>query len=1663
MVYNRELTFEDNDSLTKISQGIKQGSIVLEFGPANGSLTRYLKEQLSCLVYIVEIDKDAFLKAKQYAVGAICADAEDLSWLKEFSNVHFDAIIFADVLEHLKEPVAVLLAAKSLLSHDGAVFISAPNIAHSDILFSIYQDNFQYATEGLLDKTHIHFFTYHSLLELFQKVGLRVVEEDNTIIEPFNTELGIKRDFIDKDFVLSSIKRPLYNVYQYVFKLQTSIYVDEHNIQEISHIRHNLTGLVGSFYLDTGSGFSEHNRLIQAPQKIENQFVYYLELSDTVQYVRFDPIENIGCVVRIVESKTSCGDVELFPIKGIRNNNIDIFAQSYPRYLANLTGQKANWLRIKAEVVPLTDELLKSALATGDDYSSHAQVMPSVIQMVADAEKRAGQLRSLLAETTAQQNDLKQRFEDLLVEKEAVQRDHERHLEELIEEKEALQHVHKQRIDGLIEETQQLRQLYQEISNAAFWRVTKPLRMILTFIKKTLRPSQVTIDEEGSLRYSVDILAFENDVLDFSGWIFPTSGNIDNLRLKIIVKNTVFLADLVSGLRRDDVEKQFGNQASKYSGFRSKTMIENCRNFLVYLTYSRNGQNRELFIRKFKTPISGTIAFYRRKITRQNLVKMLNYLSHLRLDKVVSAASRARIMSLTDEFTISIDLVEWQKKNITQQPLMIAEPKQYMVDIIIPIFNGYRYFDRLFTTLTRTEVPYQLFVVNDCSTDVLVTPYLDELATRDRRVCIIHNTENLGFVRSVNKALEMTKNHVVLLNSDIELPPLWLERLIRPIILNRKIASATPYTNSGTLCSFPVIGKDNPIFEEMTAENVDRVFQSVIPTYTEIPTGVGFCIALSRFALHDIGILDAESFPRGYGEENDWCQRALKKGFWNVQVENLFVYHRHGGSFANDEKKKLIEKNEKTLAVKHPAYLSDVARYFAMDPLRTLRQFMVLKLSLSSGNQKPVAALTHHLGGGAASYLNQVKDIVVSEMGKLFIVFYDYQNSAYIAQFSYGSYESTYRFFQFSDLLEFLSTAEISQLMVNELVTWPDLYESLMMIMRFKIKHQVQIRLFLHDYYSLCPTINLLNNDGIFCNLPSSAICENCAKINPLNQYLRYNSMKDWRMHWMEFLNCCDDIIVFSESSAILLRQVYGNLPVHIIPHQVTYFPEISKVAKSSSTYNIGLLGILNQHKGLEIIKSMLAIIERTKDNIRFILIGTSDGHINSPYLTETGKYLQEDLPNIALANDVDMFFISSICPETFSYTTEEAIKLSYPVASFAIGAPAERLIQYEKGMVLRSFEPSQSLQELRLFCERHVGIMLKNVSHEKILFVTDHYSFSARYRVEHFIEQLLMYGISSNFILSNDLATVDLSKYNAYVIYRCEYSIGIASFINKIHALGRHVIYDIDDYIFDFEAIKNLPFMVDPEYRNFSTRSHMYHSCMALCDAFLTSTTHMKIAIARSFPQKPVCVNRNVASMAMVSLSLRAMSVVKHQNRSQVTIGYFSGSKTHDFDFEIIKKVLLELMAEQPHLRLKFGGCLSVADEFQQYKDRITLVDFVDWRQLPTVIASVDINLMPLEDTFFHTCKSENKWTEASLVGVVTVASWNNELSTCIEHGIDGYLCRNNQDWHDILTYLILNQQARIEMGQRAHIKVLRDSTTRTVNSDAIDLLRGVGMAEDR
>ena len=238
---------------------------------------------------------------------------------------------------------------------------------------------------------------------------------------------------------------------------------------------------------------------------------------------------------------------------------------------------------------------------------------------------------------------------------------------------------------------------------------------------------------------------------------------------------------------------------------------------------------------------------------------------------------------------------------------------QQKVDVIVPVYNGLEYFDALFSGIEKTKVPYRLILVNDKSPDPEVGNYLEKYAAEHDNVVLLNNETNMGFLPSVNRGLKMAENHVALVNTDVEVPEEWLERLMLPIFAKENIATTTPFTTCGTICSFPDFCRDNKLFEGMPLWEIDDEFRMIRPQYPTMPTGVGFCMGMNLKAIQEVGLLDEENFGKGYGEENDWCQRAIAAGYENVHVDNLFVYHKHGGSFPSEEKQRLLKEHSEAL------------------------------------------------------------------------------------------------------------------------------------------------------------------------------------------------------------------------------------------------------------------------------------------------------------------------------------------------------------------------------------------------------------------------------------------------------------------------------------------------------------------------------------------------------------------------------------------------------------------------------------------------------------------------------------------------------------------------------------------------------------------------------
>ena len=219
--YDMSLDLTTKNSLSVIIERIRFDSKILEFGPSYGRLTHFLKKQMNCEVYCVEIDKNAAKETSKYSQKMIIGDIESLDWEKEIENEKFDYIIFADVLEHLRNPAKILKIVQKYLQESGSIIISIPNVAHSAILIDLLQDKFIYKDVGLLDNTHIKLFTKTTLDTMINECGLHKFFETSIVKEPEETEFNNSYNELPESVTSYLKNKPHSNSYQFIVELKT--------------------------------------------------------------------------------------------------------------------------------------------------------------------------------------------------------------------------------------------------------------------------------------------------------------------------------------------------------------------------------------------------------------------------------------------------------------------------------------------------------------------------------------------------------------------------------------------------------------------------------------------------------------------------------------------------------------------------------------------------------------------------------------------------------------------------------------------------------------------------------------------------------------------------------------------------------------------------------------------------------------------------------------------------------------------------------------------------------------------------------------------------------------------------------------------------------------------------------------------------------------------------------------------------------------------------------------------------------------------------------------------------------------------------------------------------------------------------------------------------
>lgn len=244
------------------------------------------------------------------------------------------------------------------------------------------------------------------------------------------------------------------------------------------------------------------------------------------------------------------------------------------------------------------------------------------------------------------------------------------------------------------------------------------------------------------------------------------------------------------------------------------------------------------------------------------------------------------------------------------------------VDIIVPIYNAPVAVMRCLAALREhTLAGARLLLIDDASTDAGIAPLL-AMAAEWPGVRVLANRRNRGFTTTVNRGLEeVGAGDVVLLNADTQVGPGWLGALRRAAWARPDTGSATAVSDNAGAFSVPELEQANPLPPGWDSVDASRaLLQDAGLAYPRLPTGNGFCMYLRHDARRATGKLDAEAFPQGYGEENDWSQRAERAGFRHVIAGTAFVAHARSQSFGEQRRVELGAAGMEILRRRYPGY-----------------------------------------------------------------------------------------------------------------------------------------------------------------------------------------------------------------------------------------------------------------------------------------------------------------------------------------------------------------------------------------------------------------------------------------------------------------------------------------------------------------------------------------------------------------------------------------------------------------------------------------------------------------------------------------------------------------------------------------------------------------------
>jgi GT2 family glycosyltransferase/glycosyltransferase involved in cell wall biosynthesis len=608
------------------------------------------------------------------------------------------------------------------------------------------------------------------------------------------------------------------------------------------------------------------------------------------------------------------------------------------------------------------------------------------------------------------------------------------------------------------------------------------------------------------------------------------------------------------------------------------------------------------------------------------------------------------------------------------------------VAIIVPVYNAHFDVKRLLSHLPDSiGMDHHLILVNDGSDDTRIAPLLDDHARRHSgTTTVLTMPENQGFIAAVNAGLEAARElgeHVILLNTDTLPPRHWAARLVRPILSDPAVATVTPLSNTAEIASIPVQGVASEISAEVV-NAIDSVARRFAPRFrnVDIPTGIGFCMAMNRRFLDRIGPFDP-AFGRGYGEEVDWCQKARKAGGRHVLVTNLFVGHEGGASFGSQEKLARVQENNRVISARYPNYDRDVREWADAAPHYVQRLTLSLAwLALQSDAPVPIY-LAHSFGGGAEMALGREIEADLQAGAPGVIVIRVGGQSPWRVELKSQGFDFAGDVHDMSLVLALLAPVSARKVVYSCGVGAFDPAQVPELLLGLLAGPDNTLDVRLHDYFPISPSYCLLDGAGHFGGVPDIATTDPAHQVRS-GRGRAILDHREWRSLWARVLARSRTITAYSPASRDILASAYPDVAsrIRLEPHETAI--EIAELAAGGAA--IGVLGGINQAKGAGVLSELANHYAHASDPRRIVIVGGLDPQftLRAPHVVH-GPFGRDQIAELARHYGVGVWLIPSIWPETFSFTTREALATGLPVLCFDLGAQAEAVKGAANGVLL--------------------------------------------------------------------------------------------------------------------------------------------------------------------------------------------------------------------------------------------------------------------------------------------------------------------------------------------------------------------------------------------